>query len=225
MDNLQYQLEELKKQILWLDEQREFFYIHERMLRLEYHQDNVEFWEYRRRSRYLSSEIARIDDERKSVQSEIDATYHGIEKLRTKKQTSSRSQHSSESSSRSKLRRSFVTTSSSTESEAERFRREAGFLKSQLEEARKQRNALQDWLEKHDDELKTTPRKNTLFKLALDILNDYRKMEAEVCRLKKAYGRKKEEFERASAEEKDLKSNSSDVQPLDSKLVRSDSKQ
>ena len=76
MDNLQYQLEELKKQILWLDEQREFFHVHECMLTLDYNQNNVEFWEYLRRSRYLSSEIARIDDERKSVQSEIDATYH-----------------------------------------------------------------------------------------------------------------------------------------------------
>ena len=142
----------------------------------------------------MSSEIARIDDERKSV----DATCYEIEKLRTKKQSNSRSHHSSESSSRSKRRRSFVTTSSSTESEAERFRREAGILKSQLEEARKQRNALQDWLEKHDDELKTTSRENSLFKLALKYLNDYRNMEAEVCRLKKAYGSKKEEFEIAS---------------------------
>ena len=183
------------------------------MLKLEYRQDKVDFWEYRQRSRYLSSEIARIDDERKSVESQVDATRYEIEKLRTKKQSNSRSQHSSESSSRSKRSRTFVTASSSTESEAERFRREAGILKSQLEEARKQRNALQDWLENHDDELETISRESSLFKLAIKYLHDYRKMEAEVCRLKKAYGRKKEEFERASAEGKALISNSTYVKP------------
>ena len=213
MDNLQYQLEELKKHLLWLDEQREFFHVHECMLKLEFKQDKVDFWEYRQRSRYLSSEIARIDDERKSVESQVDATCYEIEKLRTKKQSNSRSHHNSESSSRSKRRRSFVTTSSSTESEAERFRREAGILKSQLEEARKQRNALQDWLENHDDELETISRESSLFKLAIKYLHDYRKMEAEVCRLKKAYGRKKEEFERASAEGKALNPNSTYVKP------------
>ena len=96
MDNLQYRLEELQKHLLGLDDQRQFFYAHECMLTLEYNRSNVEFWEFDRRSRYLSSEIARIDDERKSVESRIDATYHGIEKLRTKKQTSSRSQLGSE---------------------------------------------------------------------------------------------------------------------------------
>ena len=38
-------------------------------------------------------------------------------------------------------------------------------------------------------------------------------METEVCRLKKAYGRKKEEFERASAEGKALNPNSTYVKP------------
>ena len=142
MENLQYHLEELKKQLLGLDEQRKFFYAHQCMLELEYNQSNIDVLEYCQRKQYLSSELARIDDDLKSVQSQIDATCHGIEKLRTKKQISSRSQHSSESSSRSKLRRSFVTTISSTKSEAERFRREAGILKKQLDEARKQRNAL-----------------------------------------------------------------------------------
>ena len=156
MDNLQYQLEELKKQILWLDEQREFFYIHERMLRLEYHQDNVEFWEYRRRSRYLSSEIARIDDERKSVQSEIDATCHAIEKMRTEKHTSSRSQQSSKSTSSSKRRKTFVISSSSRKSEVKQLRQEAVILKNQLDEVRKQQSALLRWYEKHKREMKTT---------------------------------------------------------------------
>ena len=204
MENLQYQLEELQKQLPGLDEQRKFFYAHKCMLELEYNQNNIDVLEYCQRKQYLSSELARVDDERKSVESQVDATRYEIEKLRTKKQSNSRSQHSSESSSRSKRSRTFVTASSSTESEAERFRREAGILKSQLEEARKQRNALQDWLEKHDDELNTTSRESSLFKLAIKYLNDYRNMEAEVCRLKKAYGRKKEEFERSRAEEEAL---------------------
>ena len=127
-------------QLPGLDEQRKFFYAHKCMLELEYHQSNIDV----QRKQNLSSELARIDDDLKSVQSQIDATCYEIEKLGTKKQTSSRCQHSSESSSRIKRSRSFVKTSSSTESEAERFRREAGILKSQLEEARKQRNALQD---------------------------------------------------------------------------------
>ena len=41
-------------------------------------------------------------------------------------------------------------------------------------------------------------------------------METEVCRLKKAYGRKKEEFERACAKEGIVKSSSTDVKPSDS---------
>ena len=41
-------------------------------------------------------------------------------------------------------------------------------------------------------------------------------METEVCRLKKAYGMKKEEFERACAEEGIVKSNSTDDKPSDS---------
>ena len=161
----------------------------------------------------MSSEIARIDDERKSVQSEIDATCYEIEKRRRTKKSSSLSQQSSESSSDSKRRKTLVIFSSSRMSEVKQLRREAVILKNQLDEARIQRNALLDWLENHDDELKTTSRENGLFKLALKYLNDYRNMEAEVCRLKKAYGRKKEEFERASAEGKVLNSNSTDVKP------------
>ena len=59
----------------------------------------------------------------------------------------------------------------------------------------------------------TALRESSLFKLAIKYLHDYRKMEAEVCRLKKAYGRKKEEIERASAKGKALNSNSTYVKP------------
>ena len=108
MENLLYHLEELKKQLLGLDVPRKFFYCHECMLKLDYSRSKVKFWEYLRKSRYLSGENARIDDERKSIQSEIDATYHGIEKLRMTKQSSSCSHQTSENSSSSERRKPFV---------------------------------------------------------------------------------------------------------------------
>ena len=57
--------------------------------------------------------------------------------------------------------------SSSRKSEVKQLRREAVILKNQLDEARKERNALLDWREKHDVELKTASRESNLFKLSM----------------------------------------------------------
>ena len=91
--------------------------------------------------------------------------------------------------------------------------KEADILEDRLDEAIKQHKAILDWKQNHRDKLNTFSRRSHYRR---EVQQRYFLTENEVCRLKKAYEKKIEEFERAHAEYEALSSNSTDVKPIDS---------